>query len=106
MRAGLGEQTLQAAATGTTIGMVVALLLSAWVIYQQFGVFIPVATWVRAALAASAGYAAAAAMPHDSRLMALVALAAGFSSSVVVLVATRELTNDDWRALRRIVRRD
>jgi hypothetical protein len=38
--------------------------------------------------------------------MALVALALGFASSVGVLVATRELTSDDWHALRRVVRRD
>jgi O-antigen/teichoic acid export membrane protein len=106
MRAGLGEQTLEAAATGTAIGMVVALVLSAWVIYQQFGVFIPVSTWARAALAAAAGYAAASATPDDSPAMALVALAFGFASSLVLLVATRELTGDDWQALRRVVRRD
>jgi stage V sporulation protein B len=106
MRAGLGEQMLEAAATGTAIGMVVALVLSAWVIYKSFGVFIPVATWIRAALAAAAGYAAASALPHDSPVMALVALAVGFTSSVVVLIVTRELTHDDWHALRRVVRRD
>ena len=106
MRAGLGEQTLEAAATGTTIGMAIALVLSAWAVYQTFGVFIPVATWIRAALAAGAGYATAAATPDDSPAMALVALALGFTISVAVLVVTRELTKDDWHALRRIVRRD
>ena len=106
MRAGLGEQTLEAAATGTAIGMVIALVLSAWAVYQTFGVFIPVATWIRAGLAAGTGYAAAAAIPDDSPAMALVALALGFTSSAAVLVVTRELTKDDWHALRRIVRRD
>jgi O-antigen/teichoic acid export membrane protein len=106
MRAGLGEQTLEAAATGTTIGMVIALVLSAWVIYRQFGVFIPVVTWIRAALAAGAGYAAAAVVPHGSAVMALIALAVGFAASAVALVVTRELTKDDWHALRRVVRRD
>jgi stage V sporulation protein B len=106
MRAGLGEQTLEAAATGTAIGMVIALALSAWVIYRQFGVFIPVVTWMRATLAAGAGYAAAAAIPHGSAVMALIALAVGFASSAVALLATRELTKDDWLALRRVVRRD
>jgi Na+-translocating ferredoxin:NAD+ oxidoreductase RnfE subunit len=106
MRAGLGEQTLEAAATGTAIGMAIALVLSAWAVYQTFGVFIPVATWIRAALAAGAGYATAAAIPDDSPAMALIALALGFTSSVAVLVVTRELTKDDWHALRRIVRRD
>lgn len=106
MRAGLGERTLEAAATGTTVGMFVALILSAWVIHRLFGVFIPVATWIRAGLSAAAGYATAAATPHHSPLMALVALAVGFTSAVAVLVVTRELTGEDWRALRRVVRRD
>ncbi len=106
MQAGLGDQMLQAAATGTAIGMVVALLLSAWVIRRSFGVFIPVITWARAALASVAGYAAAAAVPHDSALMALLALGAGFLSALAVLVVARELTLDDWYAVRRIVRRD
>lgn len=106
MRAGLGERTLEAAATGTTVGMFVALVLSAWVIHRLFGVFIPVATWIRAGLSAGAGYATAAATPHHSPLMALVALAVGFTCAVAVLVVTRELTGEDWRALRRVVRRD
>ncbi|MGB5415181.1 MAG: lipopolysaccharide biosynthesis protein [Polyangiales bacterium] len=106
MRAGLGDQTLQAAATGTAVGMVVALLLSAWVIRRSFGVFIPVFTWARASLASVAGYTAAAAVPHHSALMALLALGAGFLSALAVLVVTRELTRDDWYAVRRIVRRD
>jgi len=106
MRAGLGDQTLQAAATGTVIGMGVALLLSALVIHRSFGVFVPVSTWARAALASVAGYGAAAALPHDSAVMALLALAVGFLSALSVLVVTRELTLDDWHAIRRIVRRD
>ncbi|MGB3052882.1 MAG: oligosaccharide flippase family protein, partial [Polyangiales bacterium] len=106
MRAGLGDRTLQATATGTVIGMVVALLLSAWVIHRSFGVFIPVSSWARAALASGAGYGAAAALPHDSAVMTLLALASGFLSALGVLVVTRELTRDDWHAVRRIVRRD
>ena len=106
LRAGLGEQTLEAAATGTAIGMSVALLLSAWAIRHLFGVFIPIATWVRAALAAVAGYSAASAIPDDSALMAIVALGCGFLSAVAVLILSRELSQDDWHALRRIVRRD
>ena len=86
--------------------MLIALVLSAWVIHQQFGVFIPVVTWIRAALAAGAGYAAAAVVPHGSAVMALIALAVGFAASAVALVVTRELTKDDWHALRRVVRRD
>lgn len=106
LRAGLGAQTLEAAATGTTAGMVVALLLSAAVIYAMFGVFIPIQTWLRAGLAAATGYTAAHWVPDDSALFAIVALAFGFVSALLVLIITRELTSDDWHALRRIVRRD
>jgi stage V sporulation protein B len=106
LRAGLGERTLEAAATGTSIGMGVALVLSALVLHREFGVFIPVLTWVRASLAALAGFAAAHAFPHESVLFAILALGAGFAAALGVLVATRELDAEDWRALRRIIRRD
>lgn len=106
LRAGLGDQTLEAAAFGTATGMAVALVLSGLVLYRLFGVFIPARTWLRGAVAAGAGYATAAAVPHDSPLLAIAALALGFVSSAAVLVITRELTHDDWHALRRIVRRD
>lgn len=105
-RSGLGPGTLAAAATGTTIGMVVALVGSALALYFLFGVFIPVLTWIRAALAACAGYAAAAWVPHASPALALGALMLGFAAASGALIVTRELSADDWRALRRIVRRD
>ncbi len=106
MRAPLGAQSLEAAAVGTTTGMFLALLLSAWVIRRTFGVFIPPATWLRALLAAAAGYGAASALDDGSRAMALVALFVGFAAAAATLVITRELSGDDWQALRRIVRRD
>jgi stage V sporulation protein B len=106
LRAGLGDRTLAAAAMGTTIGMMVASLLSAAVVYRMFGVFVPVRTWIRAGLAAAGGYAAAHAVPHDSPLLALAALVLGFLSSLLVLVVTGELGSKDWAALRRIVVRD
>ncbi len=106
LRAGLGSDTLAAAATGTAIGMMVALAGSALAIHFLFGVFIPVLTWVRAALAAGVGYVVAAAVPHTSPVLALAALAIGFAGVLGTLIATRELSPQDWHALRRIVRRD
>ena len=105
LRAGIGEQSLLAAATGTTMGRGVALVLSAWVIHRLFGVFIPFGTWFRSALAAVAGYGAAAAVPHDSPAMAIIALLLGFLSALGMLVVTRELGPNDWRALRRVIKR-
>ena len=106
MRAGLSPETLGAAATGTTIGMAVALVGSALAVYFLFGAFIPILTWIRAALAAGVGYALAFSVPHTSPVLALGALALGFAAVVAVLVVSRELSSDDWHALRRIVRRD
>ncbi len=106
LRAGIGEESLRAAATGTSIGMTVALALSAWVLHREFRVFVPLSTWGRSALAAAAGFSIARAIPHDSIALAIVALGAGFLGALLTLVATRELDADDFRALRRIVRRD
>lgn len=105
MRAGLGIQTLEAAATGTTIGMSFALLLSSWVVYRQFGVFIPSLTWARGALAAAAGFGSANAIPHESAVFSVAALAVGFGVSLLTLVVTRELGQEDWRTVLRIVKR-
>jgi len=105
-RAGLGEPALVAAATGTTIGMVTALLLSAWLLHREFGVFIPLRTWLRASIAGVVGFALARLVPHDSVVLAIAALGAGFTGALAVLVVTREIGEDDWRALHRIVRRD
>ena len=106
MRAGLGEQTLEAAATGTAIGMVIALVLSAWVIYRAVRGFHPRRDLAPSRLCGGRRVRDGAAVPHGSPFMALVALALGFASAVATLVITRELTNDDWHALRRVVRRD
>ena len=106
LRAGLGEETLEAAALGTSIGMGVALVLSGLVLYRQFGVFIPLITWVRAVLAAAAGYLVSHALPHDSVAFGLLSLVAGFVAALATLVLSRELAGNDWMALRRVVRRD
>ncbi|MGB5810996.1 MAG: oligosaccharide flippase family protein [Polyangiales bacterium] len=105
-RAGLGDGILAATATGTSIGMLVAFLGSAFALYRLFGVAIPWLTWVRAALATGAGYAAAAAVPHPTPVFAIAALAAGFAAALAVLIATRELSRNDWNAMVHLVRRD
>ncbi len=105
-RAPLGVESLRAAAIGTSLGMLLAMVLSAWVVRRRFGVFIPLATWVRALLAAAVGYSVAAALDDGSPLFALAALLCGFASAVATLVVTRELGANDWEAVRRIARRD
>lgn len=105
-RAGLGNGTLAAAATGTAIGMLVACVGSGLVLYFMFRVAVPSRTWIRAALATFAGYFAAALVPHPTPIFAIAALAAGFGAALAVLVATGEVTQADWNALRRVARRD
>ena len=106
MRAGLGEPMLRAAATGTAIGMGVALLLSAWVLRGRFGVMIPAVTWVRTILSAAAGYGVARWIPHDTAITAVLALGAGFGATLLSLVLTREVGRADWEALRAIAGRN
>lgn len=106
LRAPLGVESLEAASLGTTTGMVLALILSAWVIHRTFGVFVQPATWLRSFLAAGAGYGVASMVDDGSRAMALVALLVGFVAAAVTLVITRELTARDWESLRQITRRD
>ena len=102
-RAGVGDETLRAAALGTCFGMGVTLLLSGWVIRQLFGVFIPTLTWVRALFAGALGFLVSASVPDSSPAMAVLALAAGFAAYLLGLVVTRELTTEDWKALRGVV---
>ena len=106
MRAGLGDSTLRAVAIGTSIGMSVALVLSGAILFRMFGVFIPWLTWLRAGVAAAAGYTVSNAIPHDSILGALTALGAGFFAALGILVLTREIDRSDWAAFRRISSRD
>lgn len=106
LRAGLGPDTVRAAAFGTVIGMVVAVVGAAIAVRVRFGAFIPMTTWARGAAATAAAFFAAHAIPNDSPVLAIVALAAGFIAALAVLVLTRELTLTDWAALKQITRRN
>jgi stage V sporulation protein B len=96
---GSDEAALVAAAAGTSVGAVVALVAVGVVCLRTFRTFIPIATVVRGTLAAGAGAAVAYVVPHDvSRPMALVALAAGFAAYGTMLVATGEVPRSELRA--------
>jgi stage V sporulation protein B len=96
--AGVGEHTLLAAASGTAIGIVLALLAMGGAVYARFGAFIAPATVVRALLAAAAAFAIAGAIHTDSKLLSLGALALGALGYGLVLVLLRELTRADLDA--------
>ena len=101
---GLGDQTVVAAATGTTIGMGLALVAGGIVLRRSFGAFMPPLSMARALLAGAAAFAVARYVPHTG-LMAIVALAAAFAAYVAVLAVTRELGAEDLATLRNVVRR-
>jgi len=103
--AGVGDQTLLAAASGTSLGAAFALIAMGTAVYLRFGTFIAPKTVLRTLLAASCAFLAARAVPADSKLLSLVALATGAASYVAALLVTRELAGPDLQAVLRVVRR-
>lgn len=96
---GVGDYTLAAAASGTSLGAFVALAAIGGSLYARFRTFLPGLTVLRSLLAAAAAFFAAGSIPPSSKLMALVALAAGAIAYFAVLIATRELTRADLTSL-------
>ena len=102
---GVGENTLAAAAAATSVGMVLALLASASVIYFKFGTFANPWTIARCAVASAIAYAVAHFIPHDTALMALLCLIAAFVAYAFTLIVTAELGRADLDAIRSVLRR-
>ena len=92
---GVGDQTLAAAASATSGGMALALVAAAIVVYARFKTLASPAVIVRCAIASLVGYLVALYTPHDTRLMVLVALAAGFFAYLGALFVMREVTRAD-----------
>jgi stage V sporulation protein B len=106
-RVGIGEDTLAAAALGTTLGMVVVFLLAGAAVYLRFQTLLPPFSVVRGLAAALVAFFVASAVPHDTRSTAVVALAAGFAAYVAVLAVLREVDGADVRAVKAVLgRRD
>jgi stage V sporulation protein B len=103
--AGVGEHTLVAAASGTTLGCVVALVAIGVAVYLRFGAFIAPLSAARMLVAAACGFGVARALVGQSKLAALLALVAGGVCYVVVLIVTRELGRAELEAVERVVRR-
>ena len=96
---------LGAAAQATSLGMLLALVCAATAVFYRFRTFIGMLTAFRAAIAGGVAFTTAHFVPHDTRIMAIVALAAGFFAFLIVLVLTREIAKDDLNAVRKIVGR-
>jgi stage V sporulation protein B len=96
---GLEGDTLRAAALATSLGPTIAMVLSAFALRATFGVFLPLASVARGALAAAIGFLAARLVPQHSFLFAPVAMAVGARADLAMLFVLRELTRDDVDAL-------
>lgn len=101
--AGPNNNALVAAACGTALGASIALLLAGILVYRAFGAFIPPASVLRGTLAAAVGAFVARVVPHESRIMAIVALALGFAAYGVALVIVREITSAEITHVRALV---
>lgn len=102
---GPGEAALVAAATGTSIAALVALIAIGVVSMRLFRAFIPPASVLRGLVAAAVGSGVAWGLPHASRMTAVAALAAGFAAYGVALLALHELRPAELKALRDTVLR-
>lgn len=108
-RAGLasGDETttLIAAATGTTIGCTVALVIAGIEVYRVYRAFVPIASALRTLVAGAAGFFAARFVPVSGKATALIALTCGFFVYVAALVILRELRGSDLAVVKRIASR-
>jgi len=102
---GVGELTLLAAALGTALGTLVALLAIAQAVYARFRTFIAPLSLARALLAAGAAYIVAHNLGQGGKLQTILAGVAGALTYAVVLLVTRELTRADFDAALSIARR-
>lgn len=101
---GLGEHTLLAAASGTSLGTAFALGAIGLVVFLRFRAFIPPLTAARALAAGAVAFWAARLVPAETKLTSLLALIAGAGGYAVTLVLTRELGRADWQAVERVLR--
>ncbi|MBN1653888.1 MAG: oligosaccharide flippase family protein [Deltaproteobacteria bacterium] len=103
--AGIGDQTLVAVATGTTMGTSFALVVSAYAVYRYLGATIALASLCRGLLAALAGFLTAYIVPSNTRLFSLAALVAGGLVYLAALFVLREIRQSDIEMIKRLARK-
>lgn len=96
---GIGDHTLTTAALATSLGPLLAVVLSAVVLKQLFTVSLPFLTLLRSALAAGAGFLAGRLVPQQHALLAPVAMAAAGIVYVALLALTGELKKSDFASV-------
>lgn len=102
---GLNDAVLSVAALATSLGPLAALIVSSIALRAALGVWPPVLTFARCAVAAVAGYYGAHAVPQLSAWMAPVAMIAGGLAYLAALFALRELKRADLVALTTALRK-
>jgi len=102
---GIGERTLMAAATGTSLGTGFAMVAAAIAIYRSLGATLPFACFCRGLVAGLIGFATAYAIPCQNRLLSFMALFAGGMAYLAALFILREIRTSDVEMVRRIIRK-
>lgn len=104
-RAPLGPEMLVASATGTSVGLAVALLAGLSALARVGRVAPPLATFARVGAAAAVVTGVGARLAPSGSLATIGAAALLAGLFVALLLATRELVGADLRDLARVVRR-
>jgi len=94
-----GPDAMLAAGVATGGSMMFGLLLSGWLVKVRLGAFMSPVSVVRVMLAVAVAIAVGYVVPASGKLMALVEAAIVGGSYLTVLIATRELSRDDLRAV-------
>jgi stage V sporulation protein B len=102
---GVGPRTAVAAALGTSIGTVFALVAVGMAVYARFNAFLPLKSSLRVLGAAAVAWSVSRVMPSGSVVQALLALIAGGVAYIVVLAVLREISQTELAIVRRVLRK-
>ena len=92
-------------AVGTSLGMLITLVISLRSVYLQFKACIPVLTLLRVAVAAGAAIAAARFMPGEGKLMTLIHCIGVLVIYFGILAAVKEFKQADIDRLKQVLHR-
>jgi stage V sporulation protein B len=82
--------------------MLVGAVASGLVLRRRLGGYLPLASFLRIALATAAALGAGRALPFHGKLMTLAEAAVVAATFLAVLIATRELGRRDLQAIRAV----
>lgn len=102
---GIGDHTIMAAASATSVASLAALIAVGAIICRSFGAFLPPLSTIRTLLSGGCAWLAAHSFPHESALGALGACFTGALAYFVALVLLREIGPSDVALIRRVLSR-